>query len=221
MWKRKELKINAKCALNRNYWKAVLVSAIFAGVIGGAGFVGSTQTNSGDVLSELSICWIIFFAVVGVLAIAAAIVLGALLLNPLEVGVNKFLLNALEDKGAVSDLGYGFDVSYKRNVKTLFFRDLYTFLWFLLFIIPGFVKIYEYRMIPYLLAENPDMSKEEAFKTSKKMMQGNKWRSFKLDLSFILWYILGGLTLGILNIFYVNPYVQLTEAALYNALKTE
>lgn len=110
---------------------------------------------------------------------------------------------------------------YKRNVKVLFFRDIYTVLWLLLFIIPGLVKIYEYRMIPYLLADHPDMTKEEAFKMSKQMMKGNKWRAFVLDLSFILWGMLGVITLGIVNVLWVDPYKQLTDAALYNALKTE
>lgn len=52
-------------------------------------------------------------------------------------------------------------------------------------------------------------------------MQGNKWRSFVLDLSFILWGILGVITLGIVNVLWVSPYKQLTDAALYNDLKTE
>ena len=94
-------------------------------------------------------------------------------------------------------------------------------LWLLLFIIPGIVKIYEYRMIPYLLADNPDMSKQEAFRMSKAMMKGNKWRAFVLDLSFILWDILGVITLGIVSVLWVDPYKQQTDAALYNALKTE
>ena len=62
------------------------------------------------------------------------------------------------------------------------------------------------------------MTKEQAFAESKRMMQGQKWKAFVLDLSFIGWYILSGLTLGILAIFYVSPYVNATHAALYEAL---
>ena len=97
----------------------------------------------------------------------------------------------------------------------MFFRDLYTVLWTLLLIIPGIVKSYEYQMIPYLLAENPQMTKEQAFAESKRMMTGQKWRAFVLDLSFIGWNILSALTLGILGIFYVQPYMDATHAALY------
>lgn len=46
------------------------------------------------------------------------------------------------------------------------------------FVIPGIVKAYEYMMIPYLLADNPQMTKEQAFAESKRMMQGQKWKAF-------------------------------------------
>lgn len=220
MWNRKELKEKGKAAVKRNYWKSVLVSAIFASVVGGAGYCASASNNGETVLGG-NIPAIIAAALVVIIAVAVAFAALELLVNPFEIGVNKFRLNALRDKGNVSDMGMGFDVSYKRNVKVMFFRDLYTILWSLLFVIPGIVKAYEYRMIPYLLADNPDMSKEEAFKTSKQMMQGNKWRSFVLDLSFILWWILGAITCGIVSVFWVAPYSQLTDAALYEALKTE
>ena len=220
MWNRKELKEKGKAALKRNYWKSVLVSAVFAAIIGGAGFCSSSAQNGADIAFDST--WaIIGTAVIAILILAIVILTFELLVNPFEVGVNKFRLNALKDKGNVSDMGMGFDVSYKRNVKVLFFRDLYVMLWLLLFIIPGIVKIYEYRMIPYLLADNPNMSKQEAFRNSKAMMKGNKWRAFVLDLSFILWDILGIITLGIVSVLWVDPYKQLTDAALYNALKTE
>ena len=220
MWNRKELKEKGKAALKRNYWKSVLVSAVFAGVIGGAGFCSSSAQNGADITFDST--WaIIGTAVIAILILATVILTFALLVNPFAVGVNKFRLNALQDRGNVSDMGTGFDVNYKRNVKVMFFRDLYTILWTILFIIPGIVKAYEYRMIPYLLADNPDMDKAEAFKRSKEMMKGNKWRSFVLDLSFILWGILGAITFGIVNVLWVDPYKQLTDAALYNALKAE
>ena len=89
----------------------------------------------------------------------------------------------------------------------------------LLCIIPGIVKGYEYRMIPYLLADHPEMTKDEAFAASKEMMMGQKWNAFVLDLSFIGWDILSSMTFGILDIFYVMPYKMSTNAALYEAIK--
>ena len=73
-------------------------------------------------------------------------------------------------------------------------------------------------MIPYLLAENPNLTGEEAFALSKQMMNGQKWNAFVLDLSFIGWNILSGFTLGILSALYVQPYKNFTNAALYEEL---
>ena len=118
----------------------------------------------------------------------------------------------------VKEVAFAYDNNYKNVAKTLFFRDLYITLWTLLFIIPGIVKSYEYRMMPYLLAENPAMPKEQAFAISKQMMDGQKWDVFVLDLSFLGWNILSIFTMGILSIFYVTPYINMTNAALYESL---
>ena len=83
------------------------------------------------------------------------------------------------------------------------------------------IKSYEYRMIPYLLAENPHFKEKEIFKLTKQMMEGNKWETFVLDLSFILWYFLSIVTLGLVAILYVNPYTEATKVELYAHLRNE
>lgn len=76
-------------------------------------------------------------------------------------------------------------------------------------------------MIPYILAENPQISKERAFDISMQMMEGHKLEAFVLELSFIGWDLLNACTLGILGIFYVNPYKHATFAEFYTAVKAE
>ena len=163
--------------------------------------------------------FLMVFIIVFVVLMAVVILLDACIFNPLEVGCKKYYLRNLNEPAQVGNIGYAFDNNYKNITKTMFFRDLFTVLWTLLFIIPGIVKSYEYQMIPYLLADNPQMTKEQAFEESKRMMQGQKWKAFVLDLSFIGWNILSALTLGILGIFYVQPYMDATHAALYEALR--
>lgn len=148
------------------------------------------------------------------------IVLKVFLFNPLEIGCKKFFVMNLGEEAGLGYIGDGFKEDYINGVKTMFFRDLYNLLWFFLLIIPGIIKAYEYRMIPYILAENPEISTSEAFAQSKAMMKGNKWDTFVLDLSFILWHLLSGITFNIAGILYVNPYVDETNAALYDALRT-
>ena len=74
-------------------------------------------------------------------------------------------------------------------------------------------------MIPYILAENPEIDYKEAFHLSKEMMTGEKWNTFVLDLSFILWGILSIFTCMIASVFYVAPYIQHTNAELYAILR--
>ena len=177
---------------------------------------GGVVTNINPIaIAMMAISFMIAFVVV--LAISLAI--EAFVVNPAIVGAQRFFLCNLNQPAYVREVGYGFDNNYRETVRTMFWRDIYTVLWCLLLIIPGIVKSYEYRMIPYLLADDPTMTKERAFAESKRMMNGNKWSAFVLDLSFIGWYILSVLTLGILAFFYVTPYKCMTDAALYERLR--
>lgn len=102
-------------------------------------------------------------------------------------------------------------------VSTLL-MSLFTFLWSLLFVIPGIVKSYSYAMTPYILLDRPELSATEAIKESERMMKGHKMELFILDLSFIGWILLTPLTCGILAL-YVEPYMMTTKAAFYLELK--
>ena len=86
-------------------------------------------------------------------------------------------------------------------------------------IVVAFIKAYQYSMIPYLLIDKPEFTVKECFAMTKKMTKGNKWSLFVLDLSFIGWILLSCLTLFILAIFYVSPYMNLAKAGAYDYLK--
>lgn len=161
---------------------------------------------------------VIVVLIVAAIVLAIGIALDVLLLNPVQVGINRFMVKSLDDTARIAEVGYTFDHNYKNGVKVMFFKDLYVVLWSLLFIVPGIYKAYQYRMVPYILGENPDMTYQEVLQISKDMMDGQKWDAFVLDLSFILWHMLGGITCGLAEIFYVAPYVNLTDAALYSRL---
>lgn len=143
----------------------------------------------------------------------------AFLFNPLEAGTARFFVRNLNDKAEIRELAYCYDHGYLNVVKTVFLRDLYIVLWGLLLIIPGIIKSYEYRMVNYILAENPEMNTKDVFAMSRDMMRGNKWRAFVLDLSFLGWHLLSLITIGLAVIFYVFPYRNMTNAALYEFLR--
>lgn len=159
------------------------------------------------------------FLVIFSVVLAVILVIDIFLINPFSVGGKRFMIKSVEGVAQVREIAYGFDHSYKNVVKVMFHRELRVFLWSLLLIVPGIIKMYEYYMVPYILTENPDIEYKAALQLSRDMMDGNKWKTFVLGLSFILWDILGALTLGIAEVFYVQPYRSLTYAALYCQLR--
>lgn len=76
-------------------------------------------------------------------------------------------------------------------------------------------------MIPYILAEEPELSRKEVFERSYQLMDGNRWGSFVLSLSFIGWQLLGALTGGLLDVLWTNPYKAAAEAELYRQLRDD
>ena len=100
----------------------------------------------------------------------------------------------------------------------LFCRTVFQLLWGLT-IIGGVIKYYEYRMIPFILAENPKISRRDAFFLSRQLMQHSKWKLFKMHVSFIGWKLLSLLTFGILDLVFVNPYMSASESELYLTLR--
>lgn len=235
MWNRAELKEDSKVLLRLNYWPFVLVALIHAVVTGGIARRGSTASRNNAIERDLHdfrhgydynmIFDSMVLAILGtaLVTILVMLVLGAgldiFVFNPLEVGCKRYMTIARDVKPQFGEMVFAFKNCYGNVVKTMFLVDLYTFLWSLLFVIPGIVKSYEYRMVPYLMAEYPDMASSEAFRISREMMTGNKWEAFVLDLSFIGWNILTVITMGLVGIFYAAPYQMLTSSALYLTLK--
>jgi uncharacterized membrane protein len=97
---------------------------------------------------------------------------------------------------------------------------LYTFLWTLLFIIPGIVKSISYSQTVYVLKDYPELSYNQAIERSMAMMEGYKWQYFCLMFSFIGWFFLTALTFGIASI-WVTPYLTATSAHFYEYVKEE
>ena len=205
MWNRQELKEKGKAAFKANYWKCVLAALVFA--IASGGFFSNSKLN-GDSIAET-----VFTAVI------IAVLISIFLFNPLKVGCYHFFKKNSAAPAEPGEMGFAFKNNYGNMVLTMFLEGLFIALWSLLFIIPGIVKAYSYRLVPYIISDNPDMSATEAITKSRELMKGNKWNVFVLDLSFILWAVLSVLTLGIVHIFYVQPYILATDAEVYMKLK--
>lgn len=216
MWTRAELKSLAKTSLKGNYWKAFLIGLVLS-LASGSGSGGSSG-RAGDTANEFihrnPDAFIIIIAII-ILGIAYRLLLG----YSLEIGSRKYFVQLAQFKNTNGCYSFAFDgANYRGIIGTMLLRDIYNLLWSLLFIIPGIVKAYSYRMVPFILADNPNIGADKAITLSRRMMNGNKFDTFVLDLSFLGWYLLGLLAF-VIGIFFVNPYVFTTEAHLYLVLR--
>lgn len=224
MWNRGQLKDNAKSVLRNSYWKAFLVSLIFTIVTNGGAISFSFGSDNVTNISEnvdplILVPFLIFFLGTALVAMIFSIIISIFVFGPLEVGIQRYFLESTQMRFNINDIGYSFSCGRYRNIViTMLLRSIYITLWTLLFIIPGIIKYYSYSMVPFLMAENPNLSPARAIEISCDITQGHKWDMFVLDLSFAGWYLLGILALGVGALF-VTPYYCSTQAQLYLALR--
>ena len=228
MLKSKELRKKAWNSLKGKYWKAFLVVLVL-GVLAssGTGLVTGAQSMT-EIVNAVDPAQMDSTMELGamVISVAALVVcLVGLLVsifvgNAATVGQSHYFIKNTDSDPSFADAFNGFKVKYRRNIGTLFVMGIKLALWSLLFVIPGIIKSFEYAMIPYILADDAEISSKDAFKKAREMMKGNKWRLFKLNLSFIGWELLCGLTLGI-GMFFLLPYIHAANAEFYVELKNK
>ena len=203
-----------------------LVAALLGGTIGSGGFSFNFKVDLENYFSYSDIESFLYsdtFRHLIPLFIAAAVIAAIWSLVWLVIGGAVSLGYALFNLNLVDGQPPRFDGLFSEFHRIWpgfclkFLTGLFTFLWTLLFIIPGILAAYSYAMAPYILAENPDMTAREAITASKEMMRGNRWRLFCLGISFIGWAILAALTLGI-GILWLRPYEEAAHAAFYRDL---
>ncbi|NIK77710.1 putative membrane protein [Paenibacillus castaneae] len=231
MWNRKELKRKAKEVLRTSYWKAFLVSIILAFVGGGgspptfnfgsSGFSGTSGSSGADVDWGILAPFLAIAIIVIIVIFLFALAFRIFLCFPLEVGSMRYFKQASEHEADLNQLGYAFNKHrYLDIVKSMLWRAFLNFLWFLLLIIPGIVKSYAYSMVPFILADNPNIGYRRAVALSKQMTRGHKFRIFVLDLSFLGWILLGMLVFFV-GVLFVMPYINATKAELYLTLRQD
>lgn len=137
----------------------------------------------------------------------------------ISVGYKLFALNTTNGTSAYSDLLGAFSFIL-RLIAYQIIAAVFIFLWSLLFIVPGIIASYRYRMGFYLLAEHPELSPYACIKESSRMMKGHKLELFVIDLSFIGWMLLVGLPgfLGYAAMVWFNPYYEITNALYFRYL---
>ena len=218
MKSRETIKEYAKQAFNAQRKNCIIAVFLVLLIRNGYSSINRLQSYSAQLESLTGWSAIQFGPIFTLLSIISIPVM--LLLIVLTVNLNGVMIKAF----------YGQPITWSEPFSTLKFNfgrklggslwaGLWVFLWTLLFIVPGIIKAYAYSMTEYILASHPNVLATEAIKLSKRMTKGHKGKLFVLDLSFIGWYLLNILTLGILGIFYVNPYYHLTRAGFFIELR--
>jgi len=220
MWTRAELKQRAKIVLKSNYWKAFLISLVISLASGGGSSGGRSRVKSDlDFSRTLDKDTIIVFIIVFLVIILFLLALRVLLGYPLVVGGRRYFVKSAENKDNKRCFRFAFEgQNYGGIVSAMLLREVFAFLWTLLLIIPGIIKSYSYSMVPYILGDNPNIGAKRAIELSNEMTYGHKFDMFVLDLSFLGWYLLGVLALG-LGVLFVLPYDNATHAELYLVLR--
>ena len=222
MRSRQEIKAIGRSRFQANYWPCVLACllvAIAIGVVSGALSAPAAirAANSGDY----------YYYDYGSMRMSVSMNFGSILTliiaGPLEIGLAYFfIMNVLgrTDITCTTPFTAAF-TGFGRKLGGYLWMCLFTFLWSLLFIIPGIIKSFSYAMTPYILADCPNVKATDALKLSMRIMKGHKWDLFVFYLSYIGWGILCCLTLGLLALFYVSPYMNSSLAVYYLEVREE
>ncbi|WP_055071902.1 DUF975 family protein [Clostridium massiliamazoniense] len=198
MVSRRELKSRAKIQLNNNLWVCIGVTLFFILLSGLESFLNIKYPDT---------------AVYTGYNIFIILTSGAF-----SIGLCRFLINvANKYNPKFTNLFSGFNI-YLKTLGLYILISLLTVIGMVLLIIPGIIIAYGLSMAPYILADDNNKGVIEVLKESWAMMKGHKFEYFVLDISFVLWYLLGIITFGLAYI-WIIPYVNLTQANYYLELK--
>ncbi|MDR3645710.1 MAG: DUF975 family protein, partial [Clostridia bacterium] len=196
---------------------------IFDIILLSATYYGGAEVGNATVLitshsNLLMTTLLILIVIVELGLILAAIILFTL---PLTAGLMHYFNRAAGLRGSFGDIFYAFrEGRYVKVTGAMAWRMLFTWLWTLLFYVPGIVKGIAYSMVPFILSDNPGIGARRALRLSVEMTQGHKWRIFVLMLSFLGWILLSMCTFNI-GLLFLCPYLYATYAELYATLRAQ
>ncbi|MGN0298209.1 MAG: DUF975 family protein [Lachnospiraceae bacterium] len=233
----KDFRASARAAL-KGKWLMAMVAGLIAFLLGASVYAyangGSSASSSGQNSNGLEIIYngdyesgfeehfveSVFASVITPFVITIVIVgviISLTIGGAVTIGYRRYHLALMDgDTPSLGMLFSGFSIYGKAFLLNLL-TGIYIVLWSMLFVIPGIIKSFSYAMAPFILAENPDMTPNEAITASRQMMDGNKWRLFCLNFSFIGWALLAALTCG-LGCIPLEPYVASANAAFYREI---
>lgn len=227
------IKENARRALSGNWGLAIvasLIASFFGSSSGGVSFNFDAEDFEGfenaeldALLGELGVfieenialilAFIGGFAIFGFIVSIVMFCLGSIV----NVGYRKFNVDLLSTGRASIGSLFSYFKHWKSAILSNVLVTVYVFLWSLLCVIPGIVASYKYAMVPYIVADDPTISAQDALDKSAAMMNGRKMELFILELSFIGWHLLAILSCGI-GYIWLTPYINASVAEFYRTV---
>lgn len=167
--------------------------------------------------------FVVYLLVIGCIQVLArffplsgliALVIG----GPMVLGLAVFALSLARNQEArLEQIFLGFS-NFGTAVGAYLLMVVLIILWMLLLIIPGIIAAISYSMTFFIIADDDSIGAMAAIDKSKLMMDGYKWKYFRLGLRFLGWALLCILTLGI-GFLWLVPYMQVTMAKFYDDVK--
>ncbi|MBQ6323927.1 MAG: DUF975 family protein [Bacilli bacterium] len=197
---RAEIKNWSKEKIKGKIWE-LLIPILVASILTSLSIVKVTPTENGISVEARAYLGIFFYFV--------------------EVGITYFMVKFINDEHhEFKDLFY-FTKDYIRIFLVNLLQCVFIFLWSLLLIVPGIIKVFAYSLVPFLLADDKynNLGYKEVLKKSEEMMNGHKMDYFVFNLSFIGWALLIPFTLGIILI-WLAPYYTTARIKFLNDIKT-
>ena len=227
------IKENARRALSGNWGLAIvasLIASFFGSSSGGVSFNFDAEDFEGFENAELDVllgelgvfieenialilAFIGGFAIFGFIVSIVMFCLGSIV----NVGYRKFNVDLLSRGRASIGSLFSYFKHWKSAILSNVLVTVYVFLWSLLCVIPGIVASYKYAMVPYIVADDPTISAQDALDKSAAMMNGHKIELFGLELSFIGWHLLAILSCGI-GYIWLTPYINVSVAEFYRTV---
>ena len=179
-----------------------VLSAVVNSLSTGSFLLSVTDATASIIRSES-----IAIAILVIVALLVTLTAGLFVTEVFRVVLRRIVLESRTyDKVPLRRFLYPLQTGcWVRMAWVLLVENVYRLLWWCT-VVRGIVKTYSYFLVPYIVAENPNISANEAISLSRRMMKGHKWECFVAQLSFLGWYLLSIATFGLSAIFYSNGY---------------
>ena len=226
----KQIRAKARFLLDENVFgkdwlKSVLAHIVMMAVDSGIGGLLSTLVSALiGVLSVLILTYIpdsiVLPIIVYVLLYAVVFILTMGISGVLNAGLASLHTDLVRngDHVRVRRIFDGFK-SFGGNFVLGLMTALNVILWSFVFIIPGIYVSFSYALVFHVKKDHPDFTWRECLDESERLMEGNRWRLFKLNFSFMGWALLGGLLFFGVGTLWVTPYIQTSFAIFYEEVK--